>query len=43
VAWFTAVVVAVVVYGAASVAFLLFFSDLVVRPKPSAAFPHIHG
>jgi hypothetical protein len=42
-AWFTSVAVAVVVYGVASVAFLLFFSDLVVRPKPSPAFPQIHG
>jgi hypothetical protein len=42
-AWFTAVAGAVVVYGLASVVFLLFFSDLVVRPKPSPAFPQIHG
>jgi len=42
-AWFTAVAAAVVVYGAASVVFLLLFSDLVVRSKPSPAFPQIHG
>jgi len=42
-AWFTAVLAGVVVYGAASVVFLLFFADLVVRAKPSAAFPQIHG
>ena len=42
-AWFTAVVAGVLVYGAVSVLFLLFFSDLVVRPKASAAFPQIHG
>jgi len=41
-AWFTAVAAAVVVYGIASAVFLLFLSDLVVRPKPSSAFPQIH-
>jgi hypothetical protein len=42
-AWFTAVASAVVVYGLASVVFLLFFSDLVVYSKPHPAFPQIHG
>jgi hypothetical protein len=41
--WFTAVVAAVVVYGAGSALFLLFFSDLVVRPKAPTVFPQIHG
>jgi hypothetical protein len=43
VAWFAAVVAAVVIYGAASVLFLLFFADLVVRSKAPKVFPQIHG
>jgi len=42
-AWFLAVVVAVLGYGLGSALFLFFLSDLVVRPKPHATFPQIHG
>jgi hypothetical protein len=44
VAWVAGVAVAVVVFGAASVAFLYFLSDLTLRPKVSGApFPQTHG
>ena len=42
-AWLLAVVAAVLGYGFGSALFLFFLSDLVVRPKPPATFPQIHG
>ena len=42
-AWVLGVVAAVLGYGLGSALFLFSFSDLVVRPKPSASFPQIHG
>ena len=40
--WALGVLAAVLGYAAGSVAALSFLSDLVVRPKEAAAFPHAH-
>jgi len=40
--WAVELLAAVLAFGVGSVAALFFLSDLVVRPKEAAAFPHPH-
>ena len=40
--WAAGLLAAVLAFGVGSVVALLFLSDLVVRPKEAAAFPHPH-
>lgn len=40
--WAAGLLAAILAFGAGSGAALLFLSDLVVRPKEAAAFPHPH-
>lgn len=43
IAWVVAVAAAILVYGFCSALFLFLYSNLVVCPRPSSAFPHIHA